>query len=61
MYTRKPTSGIMVNAGIFVNIANPKNVPESKISGSFGLLFLFLSLEFLVYTANNIDDKIKVI
>ena len=28
---RNPTTGIMVNAGIFVNIANPKNMPESKI------------------------------
>src|SRR5574337_197405 len=28
--TMLPTSGIMVNAGTFVNMASPKNIPEAK-------------------------------
>jgi hypothetical protein len=27
----KPTNGIMVNVGIFVNIASPKNMPDIRI------------------------------
>jgi hypothetical protein len=30
-YTRKATNGIMVNAGIFVKMARPRNTPDSKI------------------------------
>jgi hypothetical protein len=37
---RNPTTGIMVNVGIFVNITNPKNIPESKM----GIMLLLLPL-----------------
>jgi hypothetical protein len=59
----------MKNAGTFVNIANPKNVPESRIRTMFlsalsSLLFLLLSVFdrpffVFVYNANNIEDKRK--
>ena len=44
-----------MNAGILVNIANPKNTPERKTI-RFLTVRLFESLE---YIANNIDDKRK--
>jgi hypothetical protein len=30
MKIRKPTTGIKVNAGIFVNMAKPRNIPEIR-------------------------------
>jgi hypothetical protein len=41
-------NGIMVNAGIFVKIARPKNIPESKISK---ILLLLLSRKALLLLA----------
>src|ERR671930_2097144 len=48
---RYPTRGIIVNTGIFVNIANPRKIPESKTNGIFLLLFLvfFLLLLLLLF------------
>jgi energy-coupling factor transporter transmembrane protein EcfT len=61
VYTRKPTKGIIVIAGILVKIANPKKIPESKIR--IKLLFLLSLLLFFeerfVYNANNIEDNRK--
>jgi energy-converting hydrogenase Eha subunit F len=59
---RNATSGIIVNAGILVNIANPKNMPESKTRIFLLLLLvvlLLLLLASLAYNANNIEDKRK--
>src|SRR5919197_2265406 len=43
---RYPINGIIVNTGIFVNIANPRKIPESITNEIF---FLFLDLFFLFF------------
>src|ERR671930_98263 len=43
---RYPINGIIVNAGIFVNMANPRKIPESKSNGILFFLLIFLLLLF---------------
>src|SRR5437867_3528264 len=56
-------SGIIVNAGILVNIAKPRNTPESIVrSVLFGfspLIGLLCCLPWSLDIANNMDDKRK--
>jgi hypothetical protein len=61
---RYPKGSIIVNAGIFVNIARPKNIPEinrviiSLLFLQLGIL-LFLEMVTLPFKAKNIDRRIK--
>src|ERR671926_107060 len=55
---RKATKGIMVNAGIFVKMAMPRNTPDSTIKILFLLSLIFFSdFDFLVETAINIERR----
>jgi hypothetical protein len=46
---RKATNGIMVNAGIFVKMAMPRNTPDSTIRILLLVLLLFFSdFDFVV-------------
>jgi hypothetical protein len=61
---RYPAGSTIVNAGIFVNIASPKNMPEIntfKILQLFLLpyLLLFLAKISLLLIAKNSDKRMK--
>jgi hypothetical protein len=45
---RKATKGIMVNAGIFVKMARPRNIPEDTIRILLLMLWLFSDFDFEV-------------
>jgi len=52
----------MVNMGIFVNMARPRNIPESKINDICLLLVLFELAGFgffVAHIAKSIDDRKK--
>jgi hypothetical protein len=54
--TRNPTNKIIVNTGIFVNMANPRRTPESRVITNLLLLFKLL---VLTRSAKNTEDKKK--
>src|SRR6266508_1526208 len=63
LYMRYATSGIIINTGILVNIANPKNMPESK-TRTFFLSFtplncLTTTVRYLVLDLRS-ESKIEV-
>jgi hypothetical protein len=52
-YVSEATRGIVVNAGILVNIAKPIKIPDSTMEAIFGCFLSAISI------TNNIDVKMK--